>query len=104
MQNLIITRGTTPDVDIELPFDTSALAEAYISFTQVGRIVIERAIEDMTLKGTHLSFRLTQLETLKLSDKFNVEIQARFKLVDNTLLASYIYEANVGRIIKEGVI
>lgn len=104
MLDTIITRGTTPDIDIELPFNTAALEAAYISFAQVSHVVIERAIKDMTLDGTHLNFRLSQQETLRLSDKFKVRIQGRFKLDDGTLLASDIYEASVGRIEKEGEI
>ena len=45
----LIYRGTTPTFIIMLPedFDASLFEEAYLTFTQAGRVIFEKTITDM---------------------------------------------------------
>lgn len=97
-------RGTTPDLEFELPFDTALLAEAYVSFAQGGGVRVERALADCTAEGNKISFRLTQEETLRLRSDVMTEIQIRVKTKAGDSLASEIISEPVERILKDGVI
>ena len=99
-------RGTTPVLEFTLPFDTELLEEAYVTISQRGAVVIDKSIDECTLKHTMLSVRLSQEETLELIAQRNlrVEIQLRVLTRDGEALASNIETVDVGRILKDGVI
>ena len=99
-------RGTTPVLEFTLPFDTELLEEAYVTISQRGAVVIEKSIDECTLKHTMLTVRLSQEETLELIAQRNlrVEIQLRVLTRDGEALASNIETVDVGRILKDGVI
>lgn len=99
-------RGTTPVLEFTLPFETDLLEEAYVTIAQRGTVVIEKSIDECTLKCNMLSVRLPQEETLKLIAQRNLraEIQLRVLTRDGEALASNIETVDVGRILKDGVI
>ena len=99
-------RGTTPILEFTLPFDTDLLEEAYVTISQRGAVVIEKSIDECTLKRDMLSVRLSQEETLELIAQRNLraEIQLRVLTRDGEALASNIETVDVGRILKDGVI
>lgn len=99
-------RGTTPVLEFTLPFETDLLKEAYVTIAQRGTVVIEKNIDECTLKHDMLSVRLPQEETLKLIAQRNLraEIQLRVLTRDGEALASNIETVDVGRILKDGVI
>lgn len=85
-------RGTTPVLEFTLPFETDLLEEAYVTIAQMGTVVIEKSIDECTLKHNMLSVRLPQEETLKLIAQRNLraEIQLRVLTRDGEALASNI--------------
>lgn len=97
-------RGTTPRLEFTLPFDTSQLAEAYVTLSQRGTAVIEKCLAECEVSGSILSVRLTQEETLSLSAGKETEIQIRARMLCGDALASNIIRANTDRILKDGVI
>lgn len=99
-------RGTTPVLEFTLPFETDLLEEAYVTIAQRGTVVIEKSINECTLKHDMLSVRLPQEETLKLNAQRNLraEIQLRVLTRDGEALASNIETVDAGRILKDGVI
>lgn len=97
-------RGTTPLLEFTLPFDVSQIAEAYVTFCQSGRMVIEKRLDECEAEGNMLSIRLTQEETLGLSTVYTTEIQIRVRLLSGDALASNIIRVNTERILKDGVI
>lgn len=103
---LQLIRGTTPVLEFTLPFETDLLEEAYVTIAQRGTVVIEKNIDECTLKHDMLSVRLPQEETLKLIAQRNLraEIQLRVLTRDGEALASNIETVDVGRILKDGVI
>lgn len=97
-------RGTTPTLHFTLPFEVSSLAEAYISLSQNGEVVVEKQLQDCTADKMELSVRLTQEETLKLLHGFHTEIQVRARTLNGDALASNIIAVKTDRILKDGVI
>lgn len=97
-------RGTTPTLTFRLPFDTGLLAEAWVTFTQLDHIVVDKTLEDLEVLPDALVLRLTQDETLMLQHEELVEIQIRARLTDDTAVASQKIRVGVDGILKEGVI
>lgn len=97
-------RGTTPNLEFTLPFDTDIIKELYITFAQNSTVVIEKTIEDCACNGDCLSLKFTQKDTLSLKHGVVVEIQIRLKTVNGEALASDIIKTSVSRILKDGEI
>lgn len=99
-------RGTTPTLEFTLPFDTSLIAEMYITLAQNGTTVLEKTLSDCNCSGTSVSLTLTQEDTLRLQQqpRLQGEIQIRVRTTSGEALASDIMSVYVGRILKEGVI
>ena len=97
-------RGTTPTLEFIIPFDTGQLAEAFVTLSQNGVVVIDKALEECNCGGNKLSVRLTQEETLKLQCDCITEIQVRARTLEGEAIASNINRVQTGRILKDGVI
>lgn len=99
-------RGTTPTLEFTMPFDTSLIAELYITITQNGATALEKTLSDCNCNDTSVSLTLTQEDTLRLEQKpySDNEMQIRVRTVAGEVLASNIMRIYVGRILKDGVI
>lgn len=99
-------RGTTPTLEFTMPFDTSLIAELYITITQNGATALEKTLSDCNCNDTSVSLTLTQEDTLRLEQKpyLNSEMQIRVRTIAGEALASNVMSIYVGRILKEGVI
>lgn len=97
-------RGTTPTLEFTIPFDAGQLAEAYVTLSQNGEIVIDKALHDCQCGGNKLSVKLTQEETLKLQCECITEIQIRARTLEGEAIASNIIREQTERILKDGVI
>lgn len=97
-------RGTTPLFEFTLPFDTSMLAEAWVTLSQLGQEKVTKTLAECTTAGEVLSVRLTQEETLKFDASIETEIQLRVRTAMGEALASDIIKISTGRILKGGVI
>lgn len=97
-------RGTTPLLEFIVPFDTSTLAEAWVTLAQNDEVVVDKRLRDCKVDPNKLSVRLTQEETLKLQAFRLTDIQIRVRTVEGEALASEIFAERTDRILKEGVI
>ena len=97
-------RGTTPTLEFTIPFNTSVLAEAFVTLSQNGNVVLDKALHECSCQERKLSVKLSQEETLKLDCSCKTEIQVRAKTIEGEVLASDIVVVNTGRILKEGAI
>jgi predicted transcriptional regulator len=99
-------RGTTPKLEFILPFDTSLIAEMYVTIAQGEKTVLEKTLSDCSCSGTSVSLTLTQEDTLRLQQQphSRAEMQIRVRTTAGEALASDIMRVYVGRILKEGVI
>ncbi len=99
-------RGTTPTLEFTLPFDTSLIAEMYITLTQNGTTTMEKTLSDCNCSGTSVSLTLTQEDTLGLRQqpRSQGEMQIRVRTTAGEALASDIMSVYIGKILKDGVI
>lgn len=97
-------RGTTPTLEFTIPFDTSLLAEAYVTLSQNESVVLDKKLSECQCAGNVLSVRLTQEDTLKLNCDCLTEIQIRARTADGNAIASDIMTVSTERILKDGVI
>lgn len=96
-------RGTTPTLEFVLPFETSLLAEAYVTLSQSDGVVLDKPLSECTLDGNKMTVKLTQEDTLKLKTGL-VEVQIRAKTIDGDVIASDIILTSAQKILKDGVI
>lgn len=97
-------RGTTPTLEFTIPFDTSELAEAFVTLSQNDTIILDKALDDCKCDARKLSVRLSQEETLKLSCDCTTDIQVRVRTKAGDALASDIVKVDTDKILKDGVI
>jgi hypothetical protein len=97
-------RGTTPTLEFSIPFDTGEIDEAFVTLSQNGTIILDKALSDCKCDDRKLSVRLSQEDTLKLSCDCSTEIQVRIRTKAGDALASDIVRVNTDRILKDGVI
>lgn len=97
-------RGTTPTLEFVLPFETSNLAEAFVTLAQGGEVLIDKCLTDCKCNSELLTVRLTQEDTLKLHAKLNTEIQIRAKTISGDAVASDVFVVATEKILKDGVI
>ena len=97
-------RGTTPKLEFTLPFEVDQISEAYITFVQRDKVILEKSISECVVGEKTLQLQLTQEETLKLTAGCVTEIQIRVLMNSGDALASNIIRINTERILKDGVI
>lgn len=97
-------RGTTPLLEFGLPFPTDIIKEAWLTFSQFNKEVFTIEDEALTMEGSLISVKLTQEQTLLLSQNSALEIQIRILTNNGDALASNIIRTDVGRILKDGEI
>lgn len=100
-------RGTTPTFVIELPQETavSDITVAYLTFKQNGSVIIDKALEDMTLnvQDNTLEIVLTQAETLSFVSGAQVQYQLRFG-IGGSYYATRAWTIPAEAILKDGMI
>lgn len=97
-------RGTTPTLEFTIPFDTSLLAEAWVTLSQNKTVVIDKQLSECQCEGNKMTVKLTQEETLLLKCNCLTEIQIRARTTDGNAVASEIMTVSPDRILKDGVI
>lgn len=99
-----ITRGTTPVLQFQLPFSGENLKEIWVTFWQNGEVVLNKDIGTLLIEGDKITVRLTQKDTLLLSQSAGCSIQIRVLDQDDNAMASQIITCSVGKILKDGEI
>lgn len=99
-----IIRGTTPTLQFVLPFDVGTLADAYVTISQNGTVLVDKPLTDCKCDNKTLTVTLTQEDTLRLDCNCVSEIQIRAKTAGGEVIASNIIRTSTGRILKDGII
>jgi len=96
-------RATTPNIEISIDQDLRGYWYR-VTFKQNGTTIIKDQ-NDCILSddGKTISIELTQEETLRFSDSFNIQVQVRFGK-DNKVCATDIAYTKIGKILDEEVI
>lgn len=96
-------RGTTPTNTFDVDVDLRQASVIYITYSHLGKTVVEKEISDITIEENTLTVQLTQDETLAFP-KGEIEIQIRARFPEGLAIASNIIKTTASRILKEGVI
>lgn len=94
-------RGTTPTLTFTLPIEAATITALHIALAQCGRVVASRSLADVEAEGNEITATLTEAETLALHEGCDLQIQLRVG-VDETRMASQIFDVPVERILQEG--
>lgn len=101
----VIGRGTTSTLTFDFSFDASTVAAAWLNVEQLSsNTVIERELDTAIVYDKSLEWRLTQEETLRLSETGIVQVQVRWRLQDGTAGETPIFNVPPYGILREGVI
>ena len=96
-------RGTTPTNTFKTNIDLTG-ATIFLTYSQRGRVVLEKTGDDLEISAEAIVTRLTQKDTLGFDALQKVSIQIRYVFPDGTAGASNIMTASVGEILKDGEI
>ena len=96
-------RGTTPTNTFKTNIDLTG-ATVFLTYSQRGRVVLEKTGDDLEISAEAVVTRLTQKDTLGFDALQKVSIQIRYVFPDGTAGASNIMTASVGEILKDGEI
>jgi hypothetical protein len=96
-------RGTTPTNTFKTNIDLTG-ATVFLTYSQRGRVVLEKTGDDLEITAEAIVTRLTQKDTLGFDALQKVSIQIRYVFPDGTAGASNIMTASVGEILKDGEI
>ena len=80
--------GTTPTHTFILPFDTKTIQKVQIVYSQNDQIVLEKCVEDCTLKENTVCVKLTQEETFLFKSKCSVKVQLRVMTTGGDVISS----------------
>ena len=98
-------RGTTPTIQVNLSnVDFTNVSELWFTISQLGRVIINRELDEVTIEGTTITVTLTQEETLALRANANTRLQVRLLMNDGCAMATPITKLDVNGILKDGVI
>ena len=98
-------RGTTPTHTFTLPEEIplSTFTVIFITYSQMGRVRVEKTIDDIIIDGHTVTVILTQADTLSFRSG-SVEIQMRAKTALGEAYASDIVTVPAEKILKDGEI
>lgn len=82
--------GTTPTHYFTLPFDTSLVAVAQVTYKQWGKIVLQKRTVDFKMEGNKLSVSLSQEDTF-LFEASEVKYQLRVKTTSGKTLKTKVF-------------
>ena len=97
-------RYTTPTLQFDLPIETKALEECYVTIKQSEGVLIEKQLAEMTAEDKTLKVTLTQEETALLKANEYMYVQLRCKDSNANAYASKIFKIAAEQVLKEGVI
>ena len=99
-----IVRGGTPTVVFNVAIDLTTAVVLYVSYYQNNRKVLEKPLEECTVTEKTVTNKLSQAETLKFREEYDVEMQIRARLEDGSAPISKVITTTVSRLLKPGVI
>lgn len=96
--------GTTPTHTFTLPFDTEIVRAVEITYSQNGKVVLQKDERCCTLDGNTISTKLSQVDTFEFDECVNVEIQIRVLDYNDQAFASDIMCISCGRCLSSEVL
>lgn len=96
-------RGTTPINIFRTDVDLTNASVLFITYKQNGKVILEKSIDEVSIKRNSVIVYLSQKETLLFKEGI-VTIQIRVRFFDGSTIASDLIRTNADDILKEGEI
>lgn len=96
-------RLTTPTHTFKLPFDTSELEKIKITYAQNDEVILEKYKDDCKCEGMKMRLTLSQEDTKKFDDNYDVQIQIRFKHTAG-VFSSKVFKRSCGECLDDEVL
>lgn len=99
-------QGTTPTFEFELeePIDVARVANAKVTFSFNGQVILEKYLSDCTFDGKVLTVCLSQEDTFLFVCHSNVKIQLRIVTIEGEAYASDEFNDFVDRCLDDEVL
>lgn len=101
-------RATTPTHKFTVPFDPEEMQELLLTYSQLGRRILERRKEELTFSEEDeehiISHLLGQVETARFRPGAPVQIQLRALTAAGEAMASQIVTARVEDVLNDEVL
>lgn len=79
-------KGSTPTFSITLPFDTSLIEKARVSFGQDFKELVCKKETECRMEGTVINCELSQEETLEFNHIRPVQVQVKVKMTSGKVI------------------
>lgn len=99
----IIQQGSTPTHTFSTPYKADSVEKAIITYSQNGRIVLEKEGLELTIKDYCISTELTQEETLSFDERGDVRMQIKVKLTNGKVIPSNDMYASLKDVLNKEV-
>ena len=96
--------GTTPTHNFTLPFSTELVGAIEITYSQCGKVILQKNENECTLDGRVISVTLSQADTFEFASGANVEIQLRVKDKSGNVHASDIMCVSCKKFLSDEVL
>ena len=99
-------RFTTPTHEFHLSLDVSRSSELLITYSQSGRIILEKHKSDLDISddGKTVSFKMSQTESALFNSENPVSLQVRVLTSSGDSFASPIKEVSIMPVLHNGVL
>ncbi len=93
-------RGSTPTHIFRLPFDVSSIKKIWITYKQLGRIVLEKNETEVQMNGNVVQFVLTQEESLRFKEDRDVKFQIKVLTTTGLVPISQVKHLSVEEVLN----
>lgn len=99
----IIQQGSTPTHKFSTPYEKSSVDSVIITYSQNGKIVLEKHTQDIVIADLVMTTELSQEDTLLFDEKGDVKMQIKVKLTNGKVIPSNDMYASVKDVLNKEV-
>lgn len=101
---MLIPKGCTTLNGFTFPYRKEDVSALRITYSQDGKKVVEKNLNDCEFIDDSIQVLLSQEETLRFNERLRISIQIRVRLNDGTVTKSELIKAHSDPILNEEVI
>ena len=94
-------RGTTPTHTFNLPFPTKIISRVNITYSQGGKVVLEKNTDDCKLGESSIVVELSRVETLLFNENEFIKIQITYADAEGKVHESEVLRLEAGEVLNE---
>lgn len=98
-----IQQGATPTHKFKTKYTRDFVDSVIVTYAQNDEIVFNKDGEEVTIEDNAIFVELTQEETLKFDEKYDVQMELKIKSKNGKVIPSNIIYASVGKVLNREV-